>query len=227
HCSMSGCPWLDLAGMTLKKFNNYSNSLKNGKFNIFKLPDFTDEEVLSTIFYRHKKIPESIITNSKLSEEEIIDRYKDYIKFAVSYFEKKQEYNSYKHGLHISQRDNGFSIGANSNGKKPILSYKGDSLVYLQTTRDKDKKLKWTKTTKFIDYKQQASIIFVFGLLIDSIIELWSPVEKEYYETFPIWVTIDEILENSDLKMGGTMSDEIEGLRVSETSMSLLYYEDK
>lgn len=224
HCSMSGCPWLDLAGLSLDKFNKYSNSLKKENFNISKLPDFTDEEVISTIFYRHKNVPEEITSKSKLSEKEIIDRYKAYITFAVSYFEKKQEYNSYKHGLHISQRDNGFSIGEHGKDENPLLSYKGDSLVYLQTIRDRDKNLNWNRTVKYIDYKQQASIIFVFGLLIDTIIELWSPEEKESYLTFPIWITIDEILKNSDSKVGGIIGDEIEGIQIMESSMSLLYY---
>lgn len=159
HCSMRGCPWLDLADMTLTKYNNNIQKLKKQVYNIFNLSDFTDDEIITAVFYGSKSVPAEIIDKTNLTEKEIVERFKRYIQFAVTYLDNRQDYNSYKHGLQITQKENGFSYGG-TRGTNEILSVHGDSLTYLQVKKDDKNNKRWVKTTKWIDYKQQATLIF-------------------------------------------------------------------
>lgn len=225
HCSMRGCPWLDLADMTLTKYNNNIQKLKKQVYNIFNLSDFTDDEIITAVFYGSKSVPAEIIDKTNLTEKEIVERFKRYIQFAVTYLDNRQDYNSYKHGLQITQKENGFSYGG-TRGTNEILSVHGDSLTYLQVKKDDKNNKRWVKTTKWIDYKQQATLIFFFNLLIADIIDIWSPDREKYLKTFPIVVTIEELLENRENYVGGKIGREIEGFQVTEMSRGLLYYEN-
>lgn len=225
HCSMRGCPWLDLANLTLSKYNKHIEKLKKQNYNVFNLSDYTDDEIITAVFFRSKSVPVEVIDKTELSEDEIVERLKNFIQFAVTYLDNKQDYNSYKHGLQVTQKENGFSYGG-PRGTNEILSVYGDSLVYLQVKKDSQKNRKWVKTTKWIDYKQQATLITFFDLLISNIIDIWTPGNENYINVFHIVTTIEEILENRDNYVGGKVSREIEGLQVSEMSMELLYYKN-
>ena len=228
HCSMKGCPWLDLADMTLTKYNNNIEKLKKDKYNLFGLSDFTDDEIITAVFYGSKKVPNEVIDKSGLTEQEVIKRFKDYIQFAIRYLDNKQDYNSYKHGLHITQKEEGFGFSRNEGGRlNEILSMHGDSLVYLQVKKNKDKNRRWVKTTKWIDYKLQATLVFFFNLLMDSILEFWSPERKDFFKPFPIVVTISDLLENGENNVGGKIGREIEGFQITEMSKELYYYDDE
>src|SRR5699024_12790084 len=67
HCSMRGCPWLDLADMTLTKYNNNIQKLKKQVYNIFNLSDFTDDEIITAVFYGSKSVPAEIIDKTNLT----------------------------------------------------------------------------------------------------------------------------------------------------------------
>lgn len=76
----------------------------------------------------------------------------------------------------------------------------------------------WLQTT--------GNTYILFNLLIADVIDIWSPDREKYLKTFPIVVTIEELLENRENYVGGKIGREIEGFQVTEMSRGLLYYEN-
>lgn len=207
HAKLSGCPWLELARLSLPKYKKELQNIKNGRFGHFNKQISGDETILYVFTGRTK--PEDEIT------EEFIDGYKNWLKFAASQLLETYDYNSFKHGLAISPNQNGFTLGRPDEEFK--LEAHGEVIEHLTRMASKGRII-WAKQTNFIKYDEKATFILFVEKLMTSILD----VGKETYLQGNKGIRV--VMAHKFLPEDIQIKDEKQPIQVSSFRRGLLYY---
>ena len=208
HAKLSGCPWLELARLSLPMYKKELQKINDGKFNHFN-SRITENETILYVFTGNTR-PKDEIT------EEFIDGYKKWLTFAANQLLETYDYNSFKHGLAISPTQNGFTLGRPDEEFK--LEAHGDVIEHLIRMTSKDRVI-WAKQTNFINYDEKATFILFVEKLMKSILD----VGKETYLQGGKGIRVfkaHELLPEDIQK-----ADEKQTIQVSSFRKGLLYYE--
>lgn len=208
HAKFSGCPWLELARLSITKYKKELQNIKAGKFNDFN-NQITGDETILYVFTGQTK-PKGEIT------EEFIGGYKKWLTFATNELLETYDYNSFKHGLAISPTNNGFTLGDPDQEFK--LEAHGEVIEHLTRMNSKDRVI-WAKQTNFVKYDEKATYILILERLIKSILD----VGKETYLHGGEGIRVFKAHEFSpeDIKM----TDDKQAIQIRGFKKGLLYYE--
>lgn len=230
HSKIQGCPRLSLAQIDLASFKNAVKNLKNEKYN-FMNSKYNDDEIISLTFLGSKTVPKELAEKINLDEKAIIDRFKQYLKYAADFVGKNADYNTFKHGMYLSQQHSGFSF---TNGLGEKIGKNGDALVFLTKKRDKLGHLRWFENTKWIDCIQSATLIVFYNHYINSLLTLWQDIlvnSSKNGRNIMGPFDLKEILENKsesglfgDFKEGNKLNDLKKWLDIGDMSVELAYY---
>lgn len=229
HADLKGCPWLTLAKIDLKTFRKAVDSLKRNNFN-FMNKKYSDDEIVSMVFLGTKVVPDELAQKMDLDKVTIIDRFKQYLKYSAEYVDNNSQYNTFKHGMYLSQRQTGITI-KNSVGE---VGKKGDAFVFITKKKDKDQNWKWYKNMHWIDTTQAATLIIFYNFYINCMLNLWNDLlvnstKKEHHIQGPF--DINEILKNRSgsgifghFTADAKIKDVEKWLDIKDISSQLLYY---
>lgn len=161
HAKFSGCPWLDLARLTLSKYKDELEKIRGGEFGHLNTKLSEDETILY-VFTGITK-PKGNIT------KEFIEGYKKWLSFAANELLETYDYNSFKHGLAVSPTQNGVRFGR-PDGKFMIEAH-GEVIEHLTRMKDRERII-WGKQTNLVSYDKKATFILVLEKLMSSIINV-------------------------------------------------------
>ncbi|MCY8486373.1 hypothetical protein MOC97_13000 [Bacillus atrophaeus] len=161
HAKLSGCPWLDLARLSIPKYKEALKKISEGKFK--DLNDRVDEDQMILYVFTGQKEPDDKIT------KEFIEGYKEWLSFAASQLLETYDYNSFKHGLAVSSSQNGITIFKDDG--TPLFKAHGDVIEHLTRTRREDR-FKWAKQMNFVSYDKKVTFIITLERLMRSILDV-------------------------------------------------------
>ncbi|WP_430742807.1 hypothetical protein [Bacillus atrophaeus] len=161
HAKLSGCPWLELARLSIPKYKEALKKISEGEFK--HLNDRVDEDHMILYVFTGQKEPDDKIT------KEFIGGYKEWLSFAASQLLETYDYNSFKHGLAVSSSQNGVTI-SNHDGT-PFFEAHGDVIEHLTRTRREDS-FRWAKKINFVRYDKKATFIITLERLMRSILDV-------------------------------------------------------
>lgn len=214
HATLKNCPWLEMCGLTTKRYRVAVEKLANNDFDWLN-EEYTGDITVLYVLTGYNEIPESITV-------EDLKGLRYWISWSANELLNHNEHNSYKHGLALFPRQQNMKI---LNGEKTLFSFSGDTIETIQP-EEKSDRFVWTKSSKYIKCDVYATILHVIANLINSVINIgkyhyinaehkidWLPNEK---------INPMMILEGNDL------SEEIgvSGLKgiVHGPKQELLYY---
>lgn len=224
HSALTGCPNLILADLTIKDYQKNVKNIAMGKFNTMNTK-YTDDELITITFYASEENIQQLASKWNKTVEYVIEQNKKYLQYAASFVLDNSEYNSFKHGMYVSQENSGFSWGDENKG----LSKQGDALVYIGKTRHSDGQLQWTKIVKWVDIKLYATLILVFNLYLDTLLQFWEDILVKKSEQIKLILPhdLDEIKKNhgeSGVRLRNRNSEEdLQGLQESLFITSLKF----
>lgn len=207
HAKLSGCPWLELAKLSLPKYKKELENMSKGKFEQLNTQISGDETILY-VFTGYIK-PENEIT------VDFIQGYKEWLSFAASQLLETYDYNSFKHGLAISPNQNGFTLG--NPGEEFKIEAHGDVVEHLKRMKRQDRII-WAKQINFVKYDEKATFILFVEKLMKSILDTGRQTYLQTNEERLI-LKAHEFLPNDVYK-----KDEEQNIQVSGYSKGLLYY---
>jgi hypothetical protein len=207
HAKFTGCPWLELARLSISKYKDELQKISEGKFNHLN-NILSENETILYVFTGFNK-PTGEIT------EEFIDGYKKWLSFAASQLLETYDYNSFKHGLAISPTQNGFRLGPEDDVK---LEAHGEVIEHLTRMSSGDRVI-WARQTNFVKYDQKATFLLVLEGLMTNILdvgrETYLQERKEDRIIFKPQVFLPEKILNSDNE---------QKIKVDSFRRGLLYY---
>lgn len=206
HAKLTGCPWLELAKLDLKKYKSSIEKISKGNFNSFNNVMTVDD----TIHF--------VFTGRKIDEpglgKEFIEGYKTWLIFAANELLENFSYNSFKHGLAITPGKNGFHLGSEDEFK---IEQSGEVLEHLVKMKNGERSI-WGKQINWINYNKKATLMLVVEKLIISILSVGKNVlldKSDKYTIFKAHEFLPEmILYDQDEK----------SIKVGSIQKGLLYY---
>lgn len=206
HARMSGCPWLEIAKLSIPKYKEELQKISEGKFNHFNDKVSEDETILYVFTGTIK--PEGEIT------EDFVEGYKEWLRFSASQLLETYDYNSFKHGLAVHSSQNGFTLGRPDEEFK--IEAHGEVIEHL-TRMESGERLIWAKQINFVSYDKKATFILFLEKLMTSILD----VGKEAYlkRGEGVRVMIPHKLPPHDI----LISNDDGLIQVSQLKQSLLY----
>ncbi|MGG1759926.1 hypothetical protein ABEQ76_18325 [Bacillus velezensis] len=161
HSRFSGCPWLDLARLSIKKYKEELNKISEGKFNHLN-QQYNEDETILYVFTGRRK-PDNTIT------KEFIEGYKNWLSFAASQLLETYDYNSFKHGLAVTPSQNGLTISKQD--ETPLFEVYGEVIEHLTRMRQGDRQI-WAKQINFVKYDKKATFILILEKMMKSILDV-------------------------------------------------------
>lgn len=208
HAKMPGCPWLELANISLNKYKKELEKISEGKFENLNNELNANETIIHVFTGDTELIQEN--------REDFISGYKEWLTFAASQLLENYEYNSFKHGLAIFPAQNGLKF---SNSKENLnLEAHGEVIENLVKVDDNDRKV-WAKQNKFIKYDEIAAFITWFELLMQSILNVGKVRYLQTKEDIQIWQAHQ--LSPNDIRE----IDKDSSIRINGFTKTLIYYE--
>ncbi|WP_102262408.1 hypothetical protein [Mesobacillus jeotgali] len=207
HAKLSGCPWLEIAKLSISKYKEELKKISEGKFNHLNNRIGEDETILYVFTGLTK--PDGEIT------EEFIEGYKEWLTFSARELLETYDYNSFKHGLAVSPSQNGFTLGRPNEDFK--IEAHGEVIEHL-TRMESGERLIWAKQTNFVSYDKKATFILMLERFMTSILDVGKEAFLEKGEG--IRVTIPNKLSPQEI----LKSDSDNFIKVNSFRKGLLYY---
>ncbi|CAM4454621.1 hypothetical protein [Paenibacillus typhae] len=217
HIEIKQSPWLEISRETnYKIFKESLVTLSEGKFN-FAYQGLSSDELITYVFCGHKQLPDDV--NNR---EEVLNAWKEWIKWAAKETIKMYDYNAYKHGLAIQSDTRGFSLGNEKDGQ---IKVDNDSLKFLSKKRKKDRWI-WEKRVVFTPLDYRGACISIIESLIKNILTVgkltYLGIEFESLEFLPNETCTPQYF----MELSNKDKNEF-GLVAMGYSMELLYYKQK